>query len=235
MTPGLKDKGRIRPISLPTNSMKVSLIMIFNASACSHFFVWALVHYIEELKDKLIPYKFWEINWLCELTSPLSPGQWLLELVDSPSQQLFAVGVFRHSGTMPPLPRCYMHHKAKEPSSSTPPSVTPSRNLRNVVHLAKQFVEHIPNPIKEEIFEAEVAAKETRPCITNEEILKDFEALMPESGVSLYLKILDLAWQHKFIMGKILVEKGEEYHSILLQLDDITRHLQQMANHLGLK
>ena len=36
-------------------------------------------------------------------------------------------------------------------------------------------------------------------------------------------------------MGRTLVERGEAHEEFILKLDDLSRHLQQIAGHLGIK
>jgi len=67
----------------------------------------------------------------------------------------------------------------------------------------------------------EAENKVTHNCISDEEVRKEFEGLLPDPGyprgrVALYLKTLDIAWQPKIIMGKALVERGEDHMAILL-------------------
>lgn len=141
---------------------------------------------------------------------------------------------------MPPQAHRYIHRKAKEVGSSTPRPLPHSRTMRNIVHTAQQFQEHILAEIKSKIKEVEDEALFTREFIPDEEIRKDYEALLPNPDYSrgrsaLYMKTLEIAWQQKFILGKILVDRGEDHSVIILQLDEITWHLQQIASHLGIK
>ena len=46
---------------------------------------------------------------------------------------------------------------------------------------------------------------------------------------------MDYYWQQKYVMGCALVERGEAHEAILLKLDELSRHLQQIARHLGIK
>lgn len=111
--------------------------------------------------------------------------------------------------------------------------------MRNITHTAHLYNQEIPTEIKAEITTVEDDAKVTRICTQDEEIRKEFETLFPDPGyargrVALYLKTLDLAWQQNYLMGSALVERSEAHQEILLQLDEITRNVQQIASHLGI-
>ena len=75
--------------------------------------------------------------------------------------------------------------------------------------------------IRKEIADVEVDAKITRGCISDKEVWKEFEDLLPNPGyswgrVSQHLKTLDLAWDQKYLMGNALIEQGEDHKEILL-------------------
>ena len=111
--------------------------------------------------------------------------------------------------------------------------------MRNVVRTTCLYNVQTPKDIKEEIEEVEVEARISRQCTLNDEVRKEFEALLPHSGyprgrVALYMKSLDIAWHQKFPMKNVLLERGEAHQAILLQLDEITKHVQQIASHLGI-
>lgn len=43
-----------------------------------------------------------------------------------------------------------------------------------------------------------------------------------------YNKTVDLYWQMKTMMGKVLVEKNESYNEILIQLDDMQLQIKEV-------
>ena len=47
-------------------------------------------------------------------------------------------------------------------------------------------------------------------------------------------EISDIAWHQKILMKNVLLESREAHQAILLQLDEITRHVQKIASHLGI-
>ena len=51
----------------------------------------------------------------------------------------------------------------------------------------------------------------------------------------MHQKTLDLSWTMKFLMGKTLIQWGEEHEAILLTLDEILANQQKMAIHLGIQ
>lgn len=98
--------------------------------------------------------------------------------------------------------------------------------MKNVMHKAKLFKEQIPDKIKNEIGNVEEEARLTRDNIEEEEVRQDFEDFLLDPGyhrgrVALHQKTLDLAWTMKFLMGKALMQQGEEHEAILLTLDEI--------------
>lgn len=171
-------------VHLPTVKMMVST-SIFNSPAVIYSSLEvsgysiitgrALADSIWEPNSGEILGEFWVWDTFGEWASPLcggipylSPGLFLLAISGSPDRD-----------KMPPQPRRYKNIKAKEASSSTSPHATPSRGIRNLVQSVCQFKEHFPATIKEEFEEVEVEARVTRNCIPDEEVLKDFEALLP--------------------------------------------------------
>ena len=142
--------------------------------------------------------------------------------------------------SMPPQPRVYRPRRAKEPSTSKPSLGVRSKIMKKVEGVEKLYKEHIPKNIQAEIDCVEAEAQGVRGCLSDEEVRQDFEELLQDPGyhrgrVVLHQKTLDLAWTLKYLMGKALVQRGEEHEEILLTLDEILKNQQKIATHMGME
>ena len=112
------------------------------------------------------------------------------------------------------------------PVSSRPPN----KAMRSIVHIARLYKNSIPNTVKEEIEHSKNDAKLTKNCIPDHEVTKEFEALILDPGYSrgrksLHMKTMDYLWQHKFVLGRELVDRGEAHDAILLKLDELSNNM----------